>query len=420
MSLRRPPIVGLTAVSRLLIHPLLQSRQSFRVVNFGPGQRFGGAVTVFQNSVGETGSAPTDLMTQSGHASSSVPARFGQKRQTRTVRFYNRPVHAGGTAVAYFPPDLLKCVTFLGYKDQAGEFYFAGSAFWLSRAGPEDIKDQYRPAYLATAAHVIEETQKKGADNRVWMRVNTKGGSQESVETPLECWRTHTNKNVDIAVLKIGNGDYDHAAWPLEWCVFDDRLDTADSGDRRVELGDEICFAGLFHLHAGQQRNRPIVRVGTIAALREEPVLSEDGRPMDVYLVETRSFEGLSGSPVFIDVRTAKTTRPPTWGYMAAAYDPSSPGRFKLLGVVSGHFGDDVVAHDGKQKIHINMGIAWVIPAERIHQALTGYASQEEMEANEFRERKKARVLSVGDANVQQPNVTIGKVITTGSEPSKD
>jgi hypothetical protein len=55
----------------------------------------------------------------------------------------------------------------------------------------------------------------------------------------------------------------------------------------------------------------PIVRIGTVAALREEPVLSRDGHPMDVYLVESQSIGGLSGSPVFIDVRTAQTTRPP-------------------------------------------------------------------------------------------------------------
>jgi hypothetical protein len=73
--------------------------------------------------------------------------------------------------VAYFPAELLKCVAFLGYKDQDGKFCFAGSAFWVSRAGPEDIKDEYRPAYLVTAAHVIDEIQKKGAEKRVWVRV---------------------------------------------------------------------------------------------------------------------------------------------------------------------------------------------------------------------------------------------------------
>ncbi|HEY1660105.1 MAG TPA: hypothetical protein VGG14_17270 [Candidatus Sulfotelmatobacter sp.] len=160
------------------------------------------------------------------------------------------------------------------------------------------------------------------------------------------------------------------------------------------------------------------VRVGTVAALREEPVTSRDGRPMDVYLVESRSIGGLSGSPVFIDVRIAKTTRPPNYGWMAGAYDSSSAGRFKLLGLVHGHFGDDILpdatADDGKDKIHINMGIAMVIPAEKIREALAGYANQEEIEANDFRERK-ANVISVGDAT-PQPNVTVGTVTFTSDQ----
>ena len=97
-----------------------------------------------------------------------------------------------------------------------------------------------------------------------------------------------------------------------------------------------------------------------------------------------------SGSPVFIDIRTAKTTRPPTWGMMAAAYG-SSPRSFRLLGLVHGHFGDDIlpdaVADDGRQKLHINTGIAMVVPAEKIREALAGYASAEEIEENDFRRR---------------------------------
>jgi hypothetical protein len=92
-----------------------------------------------------------------------------------------------------------------------------------------------------------QSTSSLDAFSRVWVRMNTKGGSQESVDTPLTCWRTHPDKNVDIAVLKIGIGGYDHAAWPLERCVIGDKLDTVETGDRKVELGDEICFAGLFH-----------------------------------------------------------------------------------------------------------------------------------------------------------------------------
>jgi hypothetical protein len=85
MSLTRLPIVARTALSNPLIHPLLQGWQTFLVVNLGPCQRFGGAVTVFQYSVGDFESAPTDEMSQTGHTSSLFPAGLVQKRQTRDV-----------------------------------------------------------------------------------------------------------------------------------------------------------------------------------------------------------------------------------------------------------------------------------------------------------------------------------------------
>jgi hypothetical protein len=181
-------------------------------------------------------------------------------------------------------------VVFLGYKDQDGEYHFAGSAFWVSRLGPDDLVEEYRPSYLSTASHVIEQIRKKSADSRVWVRANTKSGNQEWRETPLTCWTTHPDPAVDVAVLKIGiDPELDHIAWPLEYCVIHDQLDTIQTGDRKVELGDEVCFAGLFHPHAGKSKNVPIVRIGTVAALRGEPVVNRDNLAMDAYLVESRS-----------------------------------------------------------------------------------------------------------------------------------
>lgn len=335
--------------------------------------------------------------------------------------------------MAYFPAELLKCVVFLAYKDQEGKPHFAGSAFWVSRAGPKDTPE-YRPAYLVTAAHVVDKIRSDGADKRVWVRINTKSGGQDSFDTPLTCWIANQDKNVDVAVLKIGNGEYDHEAWPLELCVINGQFNTRESGDRNIELGDEICFAGLFYPHPGQRRNLPIVRVGTVAALRQEPVMTRDGQEMDVYLVESQSIGGLSGSPVFIDVRTAQITRPPAEGYTPRADESSSPERFRLLGLIHGHFGfDDTfdattdvksktaekeIADDGREKIHINMGIAMVVPTEKILDVLAGYTGEEEKEANDFRQRKKTQVIYVGDPSAR-PNVTIGKVNAIGSD-SKD
>lgn len=328
--------------------------------------------------------------------------------------------------MAHIPNDLLKCVVFLGYRDEHEQYHFTGSGFWISRPGPSDIRDVYRPAYLATAAHVIATIKKESADGRVWMRVNTKQGVQEWRETPLQCWATHPDDSVDIAVLKIGIDEaFDHVAWPMEACVTDDSLDTVDTGDRKVELGDELCFAGLFWPHTGDKKNIPIVRIGTVAALRNEPVVNRDGLPMDAYLVESRSVGGVSGSPVFIDIITAKTILPPTSGYMAGAYNPQSKARLKLFGVVHGHFGDDLepdaVADDGKEKLHVNMGIAMVIPAEKIIEVLDRFTKEEEIEISEAREKKRSLTaqhtvrVRVGEAN---SNVTF-QIATTGTEALK-
>jgi len=60
-----------------------------------------------------------------------------------------------------------------------------------------------------------------------------------------------------------------------------------------------------------------------------------------------------------------------------------------------------------------------VVPAEKIHEVLTGFASEEEIEANDVRRRKKAQVIRVGDTT-PQPNVTIGKVASVSFDSPKD
>jgi hypothetical protein len=311
--------------------------------------------------------------------------------------------------MAFFPDELLKCVAFVGYKDAVGQYHLTGSGFWISRPGPDDIKDLYRPAYFVSAQHVIAKVQKDAFDGRVWLRLNTKQNGQTWYETPLTSWVTHPSDNtVDLAILKIGvDASFDHVTWPLELCVLKDSLDVMTTGDRKVELGDELCFAGLFYPHKGERRNIPIVRIGNIAALRNEPVLNRDGVQMDVYLVESRSIGGLSGSPVFIDIITAKTVRPPSHGFFAPAYPHDSPGRFKLFGIIHGHFGGDLesdaVADDGKQNVGVNFGIAMVIPAEKIHEVLTQFAEQERLEADDAR---KKQGLSVMLNSSYSPNVT--------------
>ena len=70
--------------------------------------------------------------------------------------------------------------------------------------------------------------------------------------------------------------------------------------DNAIGVGDEVFLTGLFANHIGQQRNLPIIRVGNIALMPEEPVQHPSLGPIDAYLIEARSIGGLSGSPVFV------------------------------------------------------------------------------------------------------------------------
>src|SRR5262249_33277136 len=66
--------------------------------------------------------------------------------------------------------------------------------------------------------------------------------------------------------------------------------------------GDEIATIGLYTSHSGVSKNIPVVRIGHLAMMPDEPVLTQNGVYLKAYLVEVRSIAGLSGSPVFLNV----------------------------------------------------------------------------------------------------------------------
>jgi hypothetical protein len=74
----------------------------------------------------------------------------------------------------------------------------------------------------------------------------------------------------------------------------DERIREHDIG-----LGDEVYVAGMFTARIGDSRNIPIVRVGIISAMPDEKVRTNYGYH-HAYLIESRSIDGLSGSPVFV------------------------------------------------------------------------------------------------------------------------
>ena len=118
-------------------------------------------------------------------------------------------------------------------------------------------------------------------------------------------------KSFEIPQVATQQRKYDIALFniALDMSIYDFRMlpfDRAETEKSRKTfwdpgLGDEVVTVGLYTSHYGQTKNIPVVRVGHLAALPDEPVRTEFGYA-EAYLIETKSIAGLSGSPVFVSV----------------------------------------------------------------------------------------------------------------------
>src|SRR2546427_2514337 len=142
------------------------------------------------------------------------------------------------------PDEVRKCVAFLLYKDNTG-FKFAGTCFFVATPLSSDPK-KINFMYVVTAAHVINHIRERGADGKVYIRVNFRDSTVKLMPSSVGDWLTHPNDpTVDVAVLASGiTTDVDYRVYPL------DRFATEDIITREaIGLGEEVFIVGLFHEH---------------------------------------------------------------------------------------------------------------------------------------------------------------------------
>ncbi len=267
------------------------------------------------------------------------------------------------------PDEIRKCVVFIGFKNEdkekPGEFKFtvAGTGFII---GVPALSGGHL-AYIVTAKHVIEESEKRGIDpNQIPFRINRADGQAEWLAIDLADWRFHSDDGVDVAVaqLRLPSSDgYDFKAFPWD---DESMADTLNLQRRQVGIGEELFIVGLFTKHHGASRNFPIIRAGHIAAMPEEPVRWDRGRMM-AYLIEARSIGGVSGSPVFVYLSPIRLSR----GQSKRTGGPP----FILLGLMHGHWGaidfDIPTEADARaSRDSLNTGIAVVVPIDRVLEIL--------------------------------------------------
>jgi hypothetical protein len=164
----------------------------------------------------------------------------------------------------FIPQEVLHSVAFI-YARINGKKKPLGTVFFVF------IRDQGKEMsgtpYAITARHVLEKIQRDSDDDKVYFRLNLKGGNTRFVETRLQDWLFHPSDNsVDVAVLPWLPSMKTYDVKVIRDAIFvTDAIVHTDS----IGIGDEVFIAGLFSERLGEGRNIPIVRIGNIAAAGE-------------------------------------------------------------------------------------------------------------------------------------------------------
>jgi hypothetical protein len=258
--------------------------------------------------------------------------------------------------------DIPKIVVFVGWEAN-GNFSPRGTGFLggVSRAG-------YDFNVLVTADHILDLIPGEEFD----VRLNLRGGGCKCVRFK-KAHKFSLKKKNDTAVfgLTFDLNLFDYKVIEL------DRKALAEAKSKfDWDIGDEVAIVGLYGSHFGQSKNVPIIRIGHIALMPGEPVVSPRG-DVSAYLIEGKSIYGLSGSPVFVNA--------PFWamqdGQPAYLRGPLLIPLGMVLAFHSTESADDQVSvpdlagdptYPAPPRMDRNTGLTTVIPIEAILDIVEG------------------------------------------------
>ncbi len=262
--------------------------------------------------------------------------------------------------------EMRDCVFFAAAMKDGKGMIQSGSGFLV--AVPLGDTGQH-VVYAVTAKHVLFGEDGEASDE-VLLTLNAKSGRGTlPIKTKFEQWQRHTN--ADVAVCNVAlDHRYQFTLVPPEMFAT-----AAVIAEKKVGPGDDVFATGLLVYHPGKTRNMPIVRLGCISALPDDPIRVSTGNGYardKVALTEVRSLGGLSGSPVFVHFPFFRDL--PGGRKVLTSPDEEqvaySGGRSMLLGVMHGLF--EVDANDPEKRRPagfdraLNAGIAVVTYADRI------------------------------------------------------
>lgn len=180
-----------------------------------------------------------------------------------------------------------KTVVFIGYCSKGGPFVPHGTGFVAVSVHAGDRPWQT----VVTARHVIEGIP----GDVVFLRANNRQGEYCIIEVDKTSWLYHPDDKLDVAVtpcfISMKEFDILHFQFGLDEKIHGGCELNAERIERyQIGLGDEVYITGMFLSHFGEKKNLPIVRIGTIAAMPEEPLQTSYGTH-DAFLIEVRSID---------------------------------------------------------------------------------------------------------------------------------
>ncbi len=250
------------------------------------------------------------------------------------------------------PDEVLDCVVYLGLPGTtpSGAEGMRPIATGFFVVVDSETIEKWSYVYVVTARHVANDLQGQVFS----IRANTVDGEAILFKTPPETqWWVHPDETVDVAIFCWAPpANLSHERLSMEMLITPEVMD-----ERGIGAGDEVFMTGLFTHVVGTAKNLPIVRMGSIAMIPDEPIPTSLGLT-DAYLIEARSIGGLSGSPAFV------------------RESPFRGGRVYLLGLMHGHWDVptdrmfDTAQDTDAENQRVNMGIAVVVPAWKILEVL--------------------------------------------------
>lgn len=269
----------------------------------------------------------------------------------RKVRYYlsNREINQ-----MQIPDEIRKCVVFIYCPTDSGKKPY-GTGFFVCENIPNIAGKIF--TYIVTAKHVLKNVQDDSKNGTILLRINFKDGTSDFIPVNIDKWFHHPIDDVSVLPLKLSR-EWDVLCEPVEFIVDDKVLKETE-----IDIGDETFAIGLFSKHEGKSRNIPIVRVGNISAMPEEKIKINNDI-VDAYLIETRSFGGLSGSPVFVNLGLHRSLNG------IVKINSSTGYVFYLLGLIRAHWdwknsGYDYFSREINVE-EINLGMSIVTPAVKI------------------------------------------------------